>query len=207
MKNRTLNIKNFVLPIFRYYLIKMGINFSKSYIYSTKLDNIDFKEPKIEDLTIKVCKIEDAELFGKLKDEFSHYMQNGHILIAAFLNEDWVGYAWISLKPVKVEELDRFIHFDGAYLWKGYVKKDFRNKGIAKGLLSFSFYLIKTIYKKNRAYTLVETSNIPSIRSLEGSKFSRIGTIKYDKIFLWRRYAEELDDDTLSFLEEKPVVL
>ena len=206
MKNRTSNIKTLILPIFRYYLIKIGINFSKSYLYSIKLDNLDLKESKMDNLIIKVCKIEDAKLFGKLKDEFSYYMQNGHILIAAFLNDEWVGYMWISLKPVKVEELDRFIHFDGAYLWKAYVKKDFRNKGIIKKLLLFSFNLIKNIYKKNKAYILVETSNIPSIKSIEGSKFSRVGTIKYNRIFLWRKYEKEVDDDALAFLEEKPIL-
>ena len=207
MKNRTLVINSFILPIIRYYLIKIGINFSKSYLYSIKLDNLDLKEPKTENLIIKVCKIEDANLFGKLKDEFSYYMQYGHILIAAFLNEEWIGYMWISLKPVKVEELDRFIHFDGAYLWKAYVKKDFRNKGIIKELLLFSFNLIKNTYKKNKAYTLVETSNTPSIKAIEGSKFSRVGTIKYNRIFLWKKYEKELDEDALAFLEEKPVAL
>ena len=96
-----------------YLLKKIGINFFKAYIYSIKLDDFVFEEPKKDNIIIKECTMDDLDKFGELKDLFLSDMQNGHILIAAFLDNQWIGYNWISLKPIEVEEVERFIHFEG----------------------------------------------------------------------------------------------
>lgn len=201
-KNSTLdNFKHKFLFKAQYFSKKIGINFTKGYIYSINADNIVFKEPKTDNVIIKECKIDDLHLFGKLKDRFLSDMQNGHILIGAFLNDEWIGYNWIGFKPTEMEEIERFIHFNGAYIWRLYVKEDYRQRGIAKKMLDFSLNQIKNTYKKNRIYAAVETSNVPSIKTLESLKFSKVGTVKYSRLFLWKKYEEKIDDNTIAFLE------
>jgi len=184
-----------------YLLKKIGINFTKANIYSFKLDNFTFKEPKNDNVVIKECKIEDLHLFGELEDLFLQDMLNGHILVAAFLNDQWVGYNWASLNPIEVEEVEHFIHFDGAYLYRAYVKEEYRQMGIMNKITYFTLNQIKNKYKKNEAYAITETANVPANRTLAGLKFSKIGTIKYSRIFLWKRYDENIKNNAVTLLE------
>lgn len=195
-----LKYKHRVFFTLDYLLKKIGINFTKAYLYSIKLDNFAYKESN-DNFIIKECKMEDLHLFGELEDLFLSDMQDGHILVAAFVDDQWVGYNWISLKPIEVEEVERFIHFDGAYLWRGYIKKDYRQRGIFKDLLYYSLYQIKNKYKKNEVYGIIESANIPSIKGVERLKFSRVGSIKYSRIFLWKKYGENIENNNVTLLE------
>ena len=185
-----------------YLLKKIGINFTKANVYSFKLDNFIFKESKNDNIIIKECKIEDLPKFGELEDLFLKDMQNGHFLVAAFLDNEWVGYNWISLKPIEVEEVEGVIHFDGAYLYRAYVREKYRRMGINKRILYFTLNQIKNKYKKNEAYAITETANLPANRALTGLKFYRVGTIKYSRIFLWKKYEEEIDKNNKVTLLE-----
>lgn len=184
-----------------YLLKKIGVNFTKANIYSFKLDNFIFKEPKTNDVVIKECKLEDLPKFGELEDLFLSDMQDGHILIAAFVDDQWVGYNWISLKPIEVEEVERFIHFDGAYLYRAYVKGEYRQMGIMNKITYFTLNQIKNKYKKNEAYAITETANVPANRTLAGLKFSKVGIINYSRIFLWKKYEEKIENNTVTLLE------
>ncbi len=64
-------------------------------------------------------------------------MEDGHIMVAAFLDDQWIGYNWISLKPIEVEEVERVINFNGAYLYRAYVKKEYRKRGIMNKIFIF----------------------------------------------------------------------
>ncbi|WP_414468863.1 GNAT family N-acetyltransferase [Methanobacterium sp. ACI-7] len=185
-----------------YLLKKIGVNFTKANVYSFKLDNFIFKESKTDNIVIKECELEDLTKFGELEDLFLKDMQNGHILIAAFLDDQWVGYNWISLKPIEVEEVEKFIHFDGAYLYRAYVKEEYRKMGINKGILYFTLNQIKNKYKKNEAYAITETANVPANRALTGLKFSKVGIINYSRIFLWKKYEEKIENNTVTLLED-----
>ena len=205
MKIKNSSIQNLIYrfsPIIKFYLRKVGINFTKAYLYSIKLDDIIFKEPKADNIIMKVCGKEDLYLFGKLKDNFLSDILENKILIGAFLNDQWVGYIWISLEYAEVPELERVIKFEGAYLWNLYVKKEYRQNGIAKKLLCFSLNQIKNNYKKKEAYGMIETSNLPSIKSVERNKFSRVGTISFSKFLLWKKYDEKLDNNKIALLEK-----
>lgn len=184
-----------------YLFKKIGVNFTKANIYSFKLDNFIFKEPKTNDVVIKECELEDLPKFGELEDLFLSDMQDGHILIAAFVDDQWVGYNWISLKPIEVEEVERFIHFDGAYLYRAYVKGEYRQMGIMNKITYFSLNQIKNKYKKNEAYAITETANVPANRTLAGLKFSKVGIINYSRIFLWKKYEEKIENNTVTLLE------
>ena len=184
-----------------YLLKKIGVNFTKANIYSFNLDNFVFKKPKTNDVVIKECELEDLPKFGELEDLFLSDMQDGHILVAAFVGDQWVGYNWISLKPIEVEEVDRFIHFDGAYLYRAHVKEEYRQMGIMNKITYFSLNQIKNKYKKNEAYAITETANVPANRTLAGLKFSSVGTIKYFRIFLWKKYEEKIENNTATLLE------
>ncbi len=185
-----------------YFLKKIGINFFKAYIYSINLDKFAIRESENSDIIIKECTMDDLDKFGELKDLFLSDMQNGHILVAAFLDNQWIGYNWISLKPIEVEEVERFIHFEGAYLYRAYVKREYRKTRIMNRIVYFSLNQIKNKYKKNEAYSITETTNIPANRTLAGLKFSRIGTIKYSRFFFWKKYEEEIDNDSITLLED-----
>lgn len=207
MKNEKLNFQNLKYKYrffftLNYFLKKVGINFTKVCIYSIKLDNFSPKRSKTDDFIVKECTMDDLHLFGKLEDRFLSDMQEGHILIGAFLNNEWIGYNWISFKPVEMEEVERFFHFDGAYLWRLYVKEHYREKGIAKRMLYFSLNKIKNNYKKNIVYAAAETSNIPSIKTIESCNFYRIGVINYSRVFLWKNFQANIEDNSVSFLED-----
>ena len=206
MKNKNSNFRNlkykhrffFTLD---YILKKIGINFTKAYIYSLKLDDMVIQKPKNDDIVIKECSMDDLHLFGELSDLFLQDMQNGHVLVAAFSGDEWVGYNWISLKPIEVEEVERVIHFEGAYLWRGYIKKEYRQRGIFKKLLYYSLYQIKNSYKKDEVYGIIEAANMPSIKGVERLKFSRVGTINYFRFFLWKKYEEEIENNAVTLLQ------
>ncbi len=171
----------------------MELTFTEAYIYSINLDDFVFEESKDNDFIIKECTMDDLDKFGELKDLFFSDMENGHILVAAFLDNQWIGYNWISLKPIEVEEVERFIHFEGAYLYRAYVKKEYRKMGVMKKIIYFTLNQIKSKYNKNEVYSITETANIPANKILESLKFSRVGTIKYSRIFSWKKYEEEID--------------
>ena len=185
-----------------YFLKKVGINFTKAYIFSINLDDFVFEEFNDNDFIIKECNMDDLNKFGELKDLFLSDMQNGHILVAAFLEDQWMGYNWISLKPKEVEEVERIIHFNGAYLYRGYVKNEFRQRGVFKDLLYFTLNLIKNKYNKNEVYGITETANIPTIKALEKNGYSKVGIIKYSKIFSWKKYEEKIDNNTVKLLKK-----
>ena len=186
-----------------YLLKKIGINFTKVYIYSIKLDNFVFREFKTDNIVIKECTMDDLDKFGELKDLFLSDIQNGHILVAAFLDDEWIGYNWISLKPIEVEEVERVIHFDGAYLYRAYVKNEYRKKGIMNQITNFTLNQVKNKYGKNEAYAITETANIPGNKTLESIKFSRVGSIEYSRIFLWKKYKEKLENTAVTLLNDK----
>ena len=185
-----------------YILKKIGINFTKAYIHSLKLDNFVLKESKTDNFIIKECSMDDLHLFGELSDLFLQDMQNGHVLVAAFSGDEWVGYNWISLKPIEVEEVERVIHFEGAYLYRAYVKKEYRKMGIMKKVMYLTLNQIKNKYKLNEVYAITETANVPAIKTLESYGFSVVGTIKYSKLFLWKKYEEEIENNMVTLLEE-----
>lgn len=197
-----LKFKHRFLLTLDHLLKRIGINYTKCYIYSIKLDNFALKDdPKADNLIIKECEIDDLDLFGELKDSFLSYMLEGHILIGAFLDDQWVGFNWISLKPIEVNEVERYIHFKGAYLWRAYVKEEYRRRGINKKILYSALNQIKNKYKKNEAIAITETANVPSIKSLERYGFSIVGTIKYYRFLLLKKYEENIEDEKITFLE------
>ena len=183
-----------------YLLKKVGINFTDANIFSINLDDFIFEESNDNDLIIKECNMDDLDKFGDLKDLFLSDMEDGHILVAAFLDDEWVGYNWISLKPKEVEEVERVIHFDGAYLYRAYVKGEYRQRGVMKKIKYFTLNRIKSKYNKNKVYSITETANIPGNKMLESLKFSRVGTIKYSRILKWRKYEEEIDKNNIVTL-------
>ncbi len=210
MQRNDKNMKNFNIKNLKYryrffftldYLLKkIGINFTKAYIYSIKLDNIDFKEPKTDNVVIKECEIDDLPKFGELEDLFLSDLQNERILIAAFLNDEWIGYNWISLKPMEVEEVERVIHFDGAYMYRAHVKEEYRKMGIMKKIVFLSLNQIKNKYKKDEVYAITETTNIPAKKTLESYGFSKVGLIKFSKFFLWKKYEEKINNNTVTLV-------
>jgi ribosomal protein S18 acetylase RimI-like enzyme len=184
-----------------YVLKKIGINFFKAYIYSIKLDDFVFEEPKNDNIIIKECTMNDLSKFGELEELFYSDMEKGHILVAAFLDDEWAGYNWISLKPIEVEEAERAIHFDGAYLYRAYVKEKYRQMGVMNKIVYFTLNQVKNKYGKNEAYAITETANLPANKTLESLKLFRVGTIKYSRIFSWKKYEEEIDNDLITLLE------
>jgi ribosomal protein S18 acetylase RimI-like enzyme len=185
-----------------YLLKKVGINFTNAYIFSINLDDFVFEKSDDNEFTIKECNMDDLDKFGELKDLFLSDMEDGHILVAAFLEDQWIGYNWISLKPIEVEEVERVIHFEGAYIYRGFVKNEFRKRGLFKELLYFSLNLIKNKYNKNKVYGITETANIPTIKALERNGYSKVGIIKYSRILSWKKYEEKIDrNNSVTLLE------
>lgn len=184
----------------KYFSKKIGVDFSKFHIYSIELDETTLKEPEIENITTKVCKVDDLHQFGRLNDEFFLDIMD-NTMIGAFLNNQWVGYSWISFKPTEVTEIEKFIHFEGAYIWRLHVEEEYRQMGIGKKLVYYSLKQIKDVCKKNKVYAVIDASNIPSIKTFESLKFSKVGSVKYSRIFLWRKHEEKIDDDTIALLD------
>ena len=166
------------------------------------MDDFVLEEPKTDNFIIKECKIDDLHKFRELKDLFLQDMLDGHVLVAAFLDDEWVGYNWISLKPIEVEDVESVIHFKGAYLYRAYVKKEYRQRGVMKKITYLTLNQIKNKYKRNEVYAITETANVPAIKTLESYGFSVVGTIKYSKLFLWGKYEEKIKNNTVTLLEE-----
>ena len=74
--------------------------------------------------------------------------------------------------------------------------------GVMKKIKYFTLNQIKSKYNKNQVYSMTETGNLPGNKMLESLKFSRVGTVKYSRILLWKKYEEKIDkNDTVTLLE------
>ena len=193
---------NFIIKYINLILImkRKFVNFSRLHVYSCTVDSnvISFKIQKSDDIVIKVCNSDDLILFGKLKEKFHNDMKDGNILVGAFKDNKVVGYNWIGLDCTYVPEIERFVYFNGAYIYRLLVYPDFRREGIAKNLLTFSINYILEEYDITNIYTLVMSNNKNSKKTFESLNFVRTNSMKFYRVLFWNKFKDNIRDDNIK---------
>jgi GNAT superfamily N-acetyltransferase len=160
------------------------------------LRDYDYDEkgaPLPANLCIKVCSYEDLDKTRVLSDERKKSardaIKSGHVMVSAFLQGELAAYIWVTFQEIFIPEFNRFMRFDGAYLFDGFTFPNFRGRGLFERIIAYALKLAKQ--GSERAYAFVETDNIPSQKAMESSGFSRVKVAHCLKLFKWSTYAEK----------------
>ena len=151
------------------------------------------KSANLPSVSIRRCTEEDInrlENKEETKSTFRKDLEDGHIMIGAFLKDDIVAYVWLSFQKVYAPEMGAWADFDGGYIWRGHTKKEFRGKGIGKEVDRYALKIAKEL-KKEKVYVLVETDNIPAQRTLESVGFKKQKIISYCKFFNLKKRSDK----------------
>jgi len=186
-----------------YTLDQIGIKESKSFIYMINLENKTFlkeKTPISHLVSIRRCTKKDADGLPKKlgKTRFLKNLEEGHIMIGAFIEKDIVGYIWLSFQKVYVPEIKAWIEFDGGYLWDLYVTPKFRKKGIGKTLVKHALKTTHAIVETKKAYALVNAYNIPSQKMFESMGFKKSCTFQKNMFHTTDSYSKKTWKKTTS---------
>ena len=177
-----------------YLLERVGIKKSKVVVYKVDLGNIVYPNDKAFplDVTYKLCTKEDINKLPNrfVKSGFQRDLENGHNMIAAFLNGAIIGYAWFSTQKVYATEIERWVDFDGVYGWRWFVAPNFRKQGLGKKIIENALTMAKALGNKE-LYTLTETDNLPAQKVLESMGFKKQKIISYVRLFNFKRWMEK----------------
>lgn len=170
----------------------IGIKKSKIFLYKKDLTVLEPESKIKSDSSIRIrnCSMEDIDsssLTEFNKGVFKNRLKNGHIMTAAFHNNDIVGYAWISFQKVWVAEIEKIMKFDGGYNWGVFVFPQYRRKSIGKKLVKYRLNIAR---KKglHSLYSIIETNNIPSQKMVQSLGFNKQKTISFYKLFNHKRW-------------------
>lgn len=94
-------------------------------------------------------------------------------ILTARLDGRQVGYCVLSDRPVYVSALDRRLAFRGAYIWRVYVDRDERGRGVGTMLIASAVAAAGTQFETDTVTALVAPDNVPSRRAFRKLGFSR----------------------------------
>jgi GNAT superfamily N-acetyltransferase len=110
--------------------------------------------------------------------------------VVAKIDDEVVGRALVSAgQQPYVESLGGQYQFDGAYVRRVYVDREWRNCGIATHLIGECLVVAKTELETRRALALIAPDNTPSRRAFERNGFEPVCRHDYVSLFgrEWRR--------------------
>jgi len=126
------------------------------------------------------------ELVERLELQFS--------IPVTYLDEEWVvvavadggavGRTLVSAgREPYIAPLQQQMTFDGAYVRRVYVARQWRNSGIAGRLVRKALTVARTELGERRAFALIAPDNVPSRRVFEANGFSRERHHDYLRLF------------------------
>ena len=118
---------------------------------------------------------------------------DGEWVIVAVANGEPVGRALVSAgqRPY-VEALGKRLDVRGAYVRRVYVRRDWRNRGLAGHLISLSRTVAAERFDTESAHAVIAPDNVPSRAALKANGFEPLRTHDYVSLFgrEWRRSTE-----------------
>ena len=177
-----------------YILERIGIKVAKSILYMKNIDvneNFDKNYIDLEYISIRCCTKEDINSYfkGDKKLRFNEDLKQGHIMIGVFFNQDLVAYSWLSFQKVYATEVEKWVDVEGGYIWRGFTTKKYRNKGIGKEMLRYSFKITKE-KGIHHVYSVTDAYNIPARKALEKMDFKRQRIMTYMRVFNLEKRSE-----------------
>jgi GNAT superfamily N-acetyltransferase len=150
----------------KYLLLKFYIRFSFFYLYQYDLHDKGHRVASGTPVTHGgVCQYDHNESIHK---------------IGIIVDGKEAGHVYWTDRPILVPEIEGHLFLDGIYIFDISVNKDFRGKGLAKGLLNEVIYCAPD--GVNKIYSLVAITNFPSRCLFEERGFNRGDILIYIKI-------------------------
>jgi len=187
----------FIMKLATYLFYKL-FSCEKLIVYEIDLNNYN-ENIKIQmDISYRVATESDIKNLNNFMYDYNKKTKRyslerisvGDECVLAIYNDDVVGYIWIMKAQMELSAA-RLIDIpkEKAYIYRGYIREDYRGKRIFNGIDQYIFNKLKN---ENYQYvvTTVSMKNLSSIRTRERIGFKRIGTItqfrflcmKYDKV-------------------------
>ncbi len=92
-------------------------------------------------------------------------------LVLATRDGERLGWCVLSDRPVFVPELRRRLRFDGAYLWRLYVRPQARGRGVGGATVARALRAAAAAFGSDRLGALVAPDNLPSRKAFAGLGF------------------------------------
>jgi len=92
-------------------------------------------------------------------------------LVFAWSDGERIGWCVLSDRSVFVPELQRRHRFDGAYLWRLYVRPSARGRGVGTAVITRAVRAAAEGLERKRLVALVAPDNVPSRRAFAGLGF------------------------------------
>jgi GNAT superfamily N-acetyltransferase len=176
-------------------LRRAGIRFAAAYVYMLDIGDYIPNQKRIQEvpnISIGLCTARETERSSTLgideKNSAKDLLVKGHLMISAFSQGEIASYVWLSFQEVYVEELDRYVNFDGAYFWGAHTIPPFRSKGIMKQVMMHALRI--ACEKADRAYAVIDVGNMPSRRVAEGFGARPVKLLRFLKVFIWSRHTD-----------------
>lgn len=129
---------------------------------------------------------QNDDLIDKMDLDFSipfSYLSSEWVIVAKADSEP-VGRALVSISEnTYVDSLNKNISFDGAYIRRVYVDRNWRKKGIAKRLVNNALKVAEREFGKDSAYALIAADNKPSQSVFKANGFRPIRRHDYVRFF------------------------
>ena len=102
-------------------------------------------------------------------------------VLFALVDGEYAGRVFLSDRPVVERAIDQTVDRDGAYVWRLYVDRAFRGRGVASALVARGVSVARERFGVDRAYALVARDNYPSKRTFEKNGFEA-----HERVDYWR---------------------
>lgn len=179
-------------------LAGVGITVSRMVEYVADVQDPSAENPRAgagsvsADVSFKTVPATDG-LAGRLDFSIPVTYLDGEWVIVAVANGDPVGRALVSAghQPY-VEALGQRLSVEGAYVRRVYVRRDWRNHGLAGRLVSLSRTVAAEQFDTESAHAVIAPDNVPSRAAFEANGFEPVRTHDYVSLFgrEWRRSTE-----------------
>jgi ribosomal protein S18 acetylase RimI-like enzyme len=188
------------------FLKHIGIKKSKLIVYVKRLENKSFVKEKIytsHSIFIRLCAEDDINRVPKEYDKslFLKDLREGRIMVGAFSNQDFVGWLWLTFQKVYVPEIEKWVNLDCGFIWRVFVVRKFRKRGVGKEMVRHAVEIAKKTPGIKEVCATVETDNIPSQRLFESLSFIKLGIISYSRFFNYKKWKTKILEKSVNRAE------
>ena len=128
----------------------------------------------------------------KIKALFLNDIKERQKMVGAFLNSNIIGWNWYVFQKFYSTEIEKWINIDGVFLWRAFVMKKYRKKGIGMQLLEHTLKITKKSYEGKAIFTFTGTHNTISQRMLEFMGFKKQAIISYYRFGNLKKWSVKL---------------
>lgn len=211
-------IKNEGINIF----ISKGFNKIKTLLYATNKATWFYRnltefipEINITDVEISIASQDEFERWLKqhqpefpwiyVEQEVLATRNDPKLSFVSKINKEIIGFLKVAVKSAYILDYDAHINLlqDVAFIQDTFVLPEYRQKGIAKSMVSKAMIYLKD-HGYQKIFCHIPDWNIASIRTYTGLGFKRYGDIRFLRIFKWKIFTGDPEKVVRWNSEDKP---